>query len=171
MMRWIASSSGASIKENGMTKSIERDAYLASQGQEIGISQWHLIDQKRIDAFADTTGDHQFIHIDPERAARETPFGGTIAHGFLTVSMLSALAYEALPSIQGTAMSVNYGFDKLRFIAPVRSGARIRASFVLAEAKMRGPNELLSRNNVTVEIEGNDKPALVAEWLSLVYFA
>ena len=146
-------------------------AYQALVGKEIGVSSWHLIDQPRINAFANDTEDHQFIHVDPERAKKETAFGATIAHGFLTMSMLSVMSYEVMPAIAGTTMGVNYGFDKLRFISPVRSGKRVRGRFVLAEAKLRKPNELQSRTNVTVEIEGEDKPALVAEWLGLIYLA
>ena len=145
-------------------------AYQALVGKEIGVSSWHLIDQPRINAFANDTEDHQFIHVDPERAKKETAFGATIAHGFLTMSMLSVMSYEVMPAIAGTTMGVNYGFDKLRFLSPVRSGKRVRGRFVLAEAKLRKPNELQSRTNVTVEIEGEDKPALVADWLGLIYF-
>lgn len=154
-----------------MPPTIARDAYLAMVGSEIGVSLWHLIDQKRIDAFAETTEDHQFIHVDPERAARDTPFGTTIAHGFLTLSMLSVFNYEVIPKIAGATMGVNYGFDKLRFISPVRAGSRIRGRFTLTEAKMRAANELFSRTSVSVEIEGEDKPALAADWIGLVYFA
>jgi acyl dehydratase len=150
---------------------ITLEAYQAMVGKEIGVSSWHLIDQPRIDTYADVTEDHQFIHVDPERAKKETAFGTTIAHGFLTMSMMSVMSYEVMPAIAGTTMGVNYGFDKLRFISPVRSGTRVRGRFVLAEAKLRKPNELQSRTNVTVEIEGEDKPALVAEWLGLIYFA
>ncbi|WIW48979.1 MaoC family dehydratase [Bradyrhizobium sp. 62B] len=150
---------------------ITLEAYQALVGKEIGVSSWHLIGQPRIDTYADVTEDHQFIHVDPERAKKETAFGTTIAHGFLTMSMLSVMSYEVMPAIAGTTMGVNYGFDKLRFISPVRSGKRIRGRFVLAEAKLRKPNELQSRTNVTVEIEGEDKPALVADWLGLIYFA
>ena len=147
------------------------EAYQAMVGKEIGVSSWHLVDQPRIDTYADVIEDHQFIHVDPERAKKETAFGTTIAHGFLTMSLLSIMSYEVMPVIAGTTMGVNYGFDKLRFISPVRSGKRVRGRFVLAEAKLRKPNELQSRTNVTVEIEGEDKPALVAEWLGLTYFA
>ena len=154
----------------GMTTTIDRDAYLKLVGQEVGVSSWHLVDQKRIDVFAEVTADHQFIHVDPVRAARETPFGTTIAHGFLSLSLLSAFSYEVLPRIEGTAMSVNYGFDKLRFVSPVRSGARVRGRFKLLEATWRSPKELLSRTNVTVEIEGESKPALVADWIGLLFF-
>ncbi|WP_027573903.1 MaoC family dehydratase [Bradyrhizobium sp. WSM1743] len=149
---------------------ITLEAYQAMVGKEIGVSSWHLIDQPRIDTYADVIEDHQFIHVDPERA-KETAFGTTIAHGFLTMSLLSIMSYEVMPVIAGTTMGVNYGFDKLRFISPVRSGKRVRGRFVLAEAKLRKPNELQSRTNVTVEIEGEDKPALVADWLGLIYFA
>ncbi|MGX4772445.1 MaoC family dehydratase [Bradyrhizobium guangdongense] len=149
---------------------ITLESYQAMVGKEIGVSSWHLIDQPRIETFADVTEDHQFIHVDPERA-KETAFGTTIAHGFLTMSMLSVMSYEVMPAIAGTTMGVNYGFDKLRFISPVRSGGRVRGRFVLAEAKLRKPGELQSRTNVTVEIEGEDKPALVADWLGLIYIA
>ncbi|MBW5437621.1 MaoC family dehydratase [Bradyrhizobium canariense] len=150
---------------------ITLQAYQAMVGKEIGVSSWHLVDQPRIDTYADVIEDHQFIHVDPERAKKETAFGTTIAHGFLTMSLLSIMSYEVMPVIAGTTMGVNYGFDKLRFISPVRSGKRVRGRFVLAEAKLRKPNELQSRTNVTVEIEDEDKPALVAEWLGLIYFA
>lgn len=150
---------------------ITLEAYQAMVGREIGVSSWHLIDQPRIDTYAGVIEDHQFIHVDPERAKKETAFGTTIAHGFLTMSMLSVMSYEVMPAIAGTTMGVNYGFDKLRFISPVRSGKRVRGRFVLAEAKLRKPGELQSRTNVTVEIEGEDKPALVADWLGLIYFA
>ena len=147
------------------------EAYQAMVGKESGVSSWHLIDQNRINVYADVIEDHQFIHVDPERAKKETAFGTTIAHGFLTMSLLSIMSYEVMPVIAGTTMGVNYGFDKLRFISPVRSGKRVRGRFVLAEAKLRKPNELQSRTHVTVEIEGEDKPALVADWLGLIYFA
>jgi acyl dehydratase len=150
---------------------ISLEAYQAMVGKEIGVSSWHLVDQPRIDTYADVIEDHQFIHVDPERAKKETAFGTTIAHGFLTMSLLSIMSYEVMPVIAGTTMGVNYGFDKLRFISPVRSGKRVRGRFVLAEAKLRKPNELQSRTNVTVEIEGEDRPALVADWLGLIYFA
>ena len=145
-------------------------AYQAMVGKEVGVSSWHLVDQKRIDVYADVIEDHQFIHIDPERAKKETPFGSTVAHGFLTMSLLSIMSYEVMPVIEGTTMGVNYGFDKLRFISPVKAGSRVRGRFVLTEAKLRNDKELQSRTNVTVEIEGEDKPALVADWLGLIYF-
>ena len=153
-----------------MGAEVTRDAYLGMVGSELGVSSWRLVDQARIDAFADNTEDHQFIHVDPVRAARETPFGATIAHGFLTLSLLSTFAYEVLPTVSGVGMGVNYGFDKVRFISPVRAGSRVRARFRLAEATMRSPSELLSRTQVSIEIEGEDKPALVADWLGLLLF-
>ena len=139
-------------------------------GETLGTSDWFLIDQRRIDGFADTTEDHQFIHVDPERAKKETAFGNTIAHGFLTMSLMSIMSYEVMPVIEGTAMGVNYGFDKLRFLSPVRAGSRVRGRFTLVEARLRKPKELQSRTSVTVEIEGEDKPALVADWIGLIYF-
>ncbi|CCD85526.1 nodN [Bradyrhizobium sp. ORS 285] len=149
---------------------ISLQSYQAMVGQEIGVSSWHVLDQQRIDTYADVIEDHQFIHVDPE-AAKATPFGTTIAHGFLTMSLLSVMSYEVMPAIEGTAMGVNYGFDKLRFISPVKSGKRVRGRFVLSEATLRKPGELQSRTNVTVEIEGEDKPALVADWIGLIYLS
>src|SRR6201985_1029032 len=144
-------------------------AYQAMVGKEVGVSSWHVVDQGRINVYADVIEDHQFIHIDPERAKRETPFGTTVAHGFLTMSLMSIMSYEVMPVIEGTTMGVNYGFDKLRFISTVRSGSRVRGSFVLAEAKLRKPKELQPRTSVTVEIEGEAKPAIVADWIGLIY--
>lgn len=149
---------------------VSLQAYQAMVGKEIGVSSWHLIDQKRIDVYADVIEDHQFIHVDPERAKKETAFGTTIAHGFLTMSLMSIMSYEVMPIIEGTSMGVNYGFDKLRFLSPVRSGSRVRGRFTLAEAKLRKPKELQSRTSVTVEIEGEEKPALIADWIGLIYF-
>jgi len=146
-------------------------AYQEMLGREVGVSSWHLVDQSRINMFADVIEDHQFIHIDPERAKRETPFGTTVAHGFLTMSLMSIMSYEVMPIIEGTTMGVNYGFDKLRFISPVRAGSRVRGRFTLMEAKLRKPTELLSRTSVSVEIEGEEKPAIVADWIGLIYFA
>lgn len=140
-------------------------------GQEVGRSAWRLVSQEDIDRFAEATGDHQFIHVDPVRAAAETRFGGTVAHGFLTLSLLSAFAYEALPQVAGRAMGVNYGFDRVRFVSPVRSGARVRARFQLRSAERRSTGELLLSYGVTVDIDGEPKPALVAEWLSMAVLA
>ena len=150
---------------------VSLEAYQKMVGHEVGVSSWHVVDQKRIDVYADVIEDHQFIHVDPARAKAETAFGTTIAHGFLTMSLMSIMSYEVMPVIEGTTMGVNYGFEKLRFISPVRSGSRVRGRFTLAEAKLRKPRELQSLTHVTVEIEGEEKPALVADWIGLIYFA
>jgi acyl dehydratase len=137
-------------------------------GEEVGVSGWIAIDQARIDAFADTTDDRQFIHVDPGAAAL-TPLGGTIAHGFLTLSLLSRMAAEATLLPDGLKMAVNYGFDRVRFLAPVRSGSRVRARFVLDSVEEKAPGQILMRHAVTVEIAGEDKPALTAEWIGLMF--
>ncbi len=136
-------------------------------GQEIGVSSWMTVDQERINRFAEVTADRQFIHVDPERAAAETPFGGTIAHGFLTLSLLSAMGQEALPVIQDRAMGINYGLERVRFLSPVPSGAQVRGRFTLSEVAMRSPTQAMLRYQVTVEIQGAGKPALAAEWITL----
>ena len=135
-------------------------------GQEVGLSRWITVDQDRIDAFARITEDEQFIHVDPE-AAKATPFGGTIAHGFLTLSLASAMSYDAVKPLDGVVMGVNYGFDKLRFLAPVPAGSRIRGRFKLLSAEDKGGGRWLLKHELTVEIEGADKPALIAEWLGM----
>jgi acyl dehydratase len=137
-------------------------------GQEVGVSGWLTIDQQRIDEFADATEDRQFIHTDPETAA-QTPFGGTIAHGFLSLSMLSRMAAEGMLVPDSIKMAVNYGLDRVRFIKPVRSGKRIRGRFRLDSVEEKAPGQLLLRHTVTVEIEGEEKPALTAEWLGLLF--
>jgi Acyl dehydratase len=138
-------------------------------GQEVGLSPWFTVDQARIDAFAEVTEDRQFIHVDPVRAA-ETPFGGTIAHGYLTLSMLSHLAVTAEIPFPPARASLNYGFDKVRFLTPVRAGARIRGRFTLTGVEER-PGGLMLRLAVSVEIEGSDKPALAADWLVMLQLA
>ena len=152
------------------TPAMSIDDLAACVGGEPFVSRWFFIDQPRIDAFAEITEDRQFIHIDPERA-RATLFGGPIAHGFLTLSMLSAMGEDALPRIADVAMGVNYGFEKLRFLAPVLAGARVRGGFKLLSATRRGEREWLMTNEVTVEIEGAAKPALVAQWLTMYAMA
>ena len=144
------------------------DEIRARVGTEIGVSGWLTIDQARIDVFADTTEDRQFIHVDPEAAAR-TPFGGTVAHGFLSLAMLSRMGADSMLIPEGAKMAVNYGLDRVRFIAPVRSGKRIRGRFVLDSIDEKAPGQLLLRHTVTVEIEGVDKPALTAQWLGLLF--
>src|SRR6201985_1270769 len=118
---------------------VSLESYQAMVGKEVGVSSWHLVDQDRINVYADVIDDHQFIHVDPERARRETAFGSTVAHGFLTMSLMSIMSYEVMPVIEGTTMGVNSGFANLRFISPVRSGSRVRGRFTLAEAKLRKP--------------------------------
>jgi acyl dehydratase len=140
----------------------------AHVGTEVGLSSWLTIDQARVDAFADATEDRQFIHVDPEAAA-QTPFGGTVAHGFLSLSMLSRMGAEAMLLPENLRMAVNYGLDRVRFIAPVPSGKRIRGRFVLDSVDEKAPGQLLVRHSVTVEIEGVDKPALTAQWLGLLF--
>jgi acyl dehydratase len=137
-------------------------------GQEIGLSSWIAIDQSRIDAFAGATEDRQFIHVDPDAAAR-TPFGGTIAHGFLTLSLLSRMAAETALVPDTTKMVVNYGLDRVRFLAPVRSGKRIRGRFTLDGVEEKSAGQILLRHVISVEIEGEDKPALSAVWLTLLF--
>tara|TARA_R110000744_G_scaffold145205_3_gene257546 strand:+ start:76549 stop:77010 length:462 start_codon:yes stop_codon:yes gene_type:complete len=145
-----------------------KPADLAGQiGKEIGLSDWIRLDQSRIDQFADVTEDHQFIHLDAERAAKETPFGGTIAHGFLSLSMLSRMAMDIAFTLEGMAMGINYGFDKVRFLTPVRSGKNIRGRFVLEDAVEKSPGQWMLRFGITVEIEGEDRPALIAQWLTM----
>jgi acyl dehydratase len=141
--------------------------YQSLIGSELGMSSWIAIDQQRIDRFADSILDRQPIHVDPD-AARHSLFGGTIAHGFLTLSLLSAMLYEAVPIIEGTSTSINYGFNSLRFLAPVRCDAHIRGRFVLRAVKQRESTAYLSTFTATVEIENEPKPALVAEWLILM---
>jgi acyl dehydratase len=148
---------------------MEKDALAARVGTEIGVSDWIRLDQATIQAFADLTGDHSFIHVDAERA-RTTPFGTTIAHGFLTLSMLSQMAYQVCPRIAGAKYGVNYGCDRLRFIAPVKNGSRVRAHFVLRSMEEQAGNRVQLRYDTTVEIEGEAKPALAIEWLTMTFF-
>jgi acyl dehydratase len=137
-------------------------------GTEIGVSDWILIDQQAIDAFADVTGDHQFIHVDPAAAA-QTPFGGTVAHGFLTLSLLSQMAAGVMLIPPTIKMAVNYGFEKVRFIAPVRSGKNVRGRFTLVSVEEKRPGQWQFLHHVTVEIEGEDKPALTADWIGMIF--
>jgi len=137
-------------------------------GEEVGVSSWLTIDQARIDAFADATEDHQFIHVDPAAAAA-AGLSGTIAHGFLSLSLLSRMAADATLLPEGLKMALNYGFDRIRFLAPVRSGKRVRGRFVLDSVEEKAPGQWLMRHNVTVEIEGEDKPAMTAVWLGLMF--
>jgi acyl dehydratase len=139
-------------------------------GKEMGVSEWFLIDQARINDFADTTVDHQFIHVDPEKASK-TPFGTTIAHGFLTLSLLPHLVSGLGAGMEGAVMGLNYGFDKIRFLAPVKVNSRVRARVKLADVQEKAPKQYLVKQEITVEIENEAKPALVAEWLTMVMVA
>ena len=137
-------------------------------GSEIGVSEWFTVTQDRIDAFADATLDHQFIHVNPARAAAESPFGVTIAHGFLTLSLLPHLGSGVKLTPEGTKVEINYGTEKVRFLAPVPVGSEIRARVALADINERRPGQYLIKRMITVEIRGADRPALVAETLTLV---
>ena len=140
--------------------------------EDQGAGDWFTVGQEQIDRFADVTNDHQFIHVDPERAAAETPFGGTIAHGFLTLSMLvhlqESIETEPMP-LDGLMMGINYGFEKVRFITPVPSGARIRASAAIKNVELKGTSVQTTRT-MTIEIEGVERPALVADWIGRFVF-
>jgi acyl dehydratase len=144
-----------------------------SVGEPEGTGKWFEITQERINAFADVTEDHQFIHVDPNLAAELSPWGTTIAHGFLTLSLLVKLS-ESIPQpperAEGAVMGVNYGFDKVRFISPVRVGSKVRCSSVLASVEQKDPNTLQTTRTMTVEIEGEPKPALVADWITRVVY-
>src|SRR5215212_5718460 len=144
------------------------ELFRADIGNDEGTGEWFQVTQDQIDRFADVTHDHQFIHVDPERA-KSTPFGTTIAHGFLTLSMLTHLSSSASagPPDPGKYAGMNYGFNRVRFVSPVKVGSRIRARAVTANAELKGDAVELTRN-ITVEIEGEEKPALVAEWVTRV---
>ncbi|MEO0440715.1 MAG: MaoC family dehydratase [Pseudomonadota bacterium] len=137
------------------------------KGKEVGVSDWFEASQDRINKFADCTEDHQFIHVDEEAAAK-TPFGGTIAHGLLTLSLMPAMSYGVTLGLEGTVMGINYGYDKVRFLNPVRAGSKIRARHVLVDAQEKQPGRWLLSYDVTVEIEGIETPALIARSLVMV---
>lgn len=149
----------------GPVKSIGIDEFSKAVGKELGVSAWTLIDQAMVDTFAKVTGDTYFIHTNPERAKKETPFGGSIAHGFLTLSLLANMAYQVAPGIRETKTGVNYGFNRLRFVAPVPTGSRVRGRFVL-KAFERQAARWQATYDVSIEIEGAGKPAIVAEWVT-----
>jgi len=137
-------------------------------GTDLGVSNWIEVDQTMIDLFAECTGDRQWIHIDVDRARRESPFGAPVAHGYLTLSLIPVMAYEIGAAPEGVAASINYGLDKVRFLTPVKPGSRVRAHYKLREVTPRSEKEFLLKNEVTVEIEGADKPALYAESLTVI---
>ena len=149
-----------------MSLKLNRNNMKESIGAGTGTSDWLLIDQGRINAFADCTDDHQFIHVDAERAA-ETQFGSTIAHGFLSLSMLSYFAESVVCVFENTVMGINYGFDKVRFLAPVKVNKRIRAHDRLLDVQEKKPGQFLTKHEITIEIEGETTPALIAEWLTM----
>ncbi len=137
-------------------------------GQETGVSDWLTVDQNRINAFADVTGDHQFIHVDVEKA-KKTPFGGTIAHGYLTLSLVAYFGQQTSLKVEGVQMAINYGLNSARFLTPVRSGKRIRMRSTLANVTPKGAGRVLMTVTNTIEIEGEEKPALVADSLVLLF--
>ena len=152
-------------------EAISIDHWRSLIGTEIGVSRWIAIEQPLIDDFARITGDDQFIHVDPRRAKVESPYGGTVAHGFLTLALLPTMAREVLPQTRGAQARINYGFDKIRFLAPVRAGGRVRARFRLLQAQERRPGELTLKYEVAVEVEESERPAIIAEWLSRILVA
>lgn len=145
---------------------VSREELLGSAGQSLPVTDWFTVTQSQIDAFADCTHDHQFIHTDPQQAA-QTPFGGTIAHGFLSLSMLSYFAQSFGLEVNGAQMGINYGFNKVRFISPVKVDSRIRCHARVVEVTEPNPNQFYVTYDVTIELEGNDKPALVAQWIGI----
>jgi acyl dehydratase len=148
-------------------KAIPLDEFRNSAGTELGPSDWFLVDQDRIDLFADVTEDHQFIHVNPQRAAR-TPFGGSIAHGYLMLSLLSYLNRQYALAPEGIVMGVNYGSDKVRYLQPVKAGSRVRSRSKIVSVEEKSPGQWLMKSAVTMEIEGSDKPAMYAETISLI---
>ncbi|SAL06613.1 MaoC-like dehydratase [Caballeronia arationis] len=137
-------------------------------GRELGVSNWVIVDQARIDAFAECTGDKQWIHVDVERATRESPYGGTIAHGYLTLSLLATLAIEVGLIPADARAGLNYGLDKVRFMAPVKAGARVRSRVVLLEVEEKQGGRIIVKTANELQVEGEDKPALVAETLAML---
>ena len=140
------------------------------QGAEIGVSEWILIDQSKIDDFARVTQDDQFIHVNPERAKNETDFGGTIAHGFLVLSLASKFSLDVLGQNSQKSVSINYGFDKVRFISPVLANSLVRGRFNLKRVDINRPTELRQIYDLSIEIKGLDRPAIIAEWITLTIY-
>lgn len=145
---------------------VTKEELMAKVGTEVGVSEWLEVSQDMINKFADATGDHQFIHVNPEMA-KMTPFGTTIAHGFLTLSLMPVLSAKAdMPHLDGIKMGVNYGGNKTRFLAPVKSGKRVRGRFKLLEIEEKRPGQWQQIMEFTVEVEGEEKPAVIAEWIT-----
>ena len=154
-----------------MSNFVSTDQLVGYIGKEVGLTDWFEVDQERINNFAEATGDFQYIHVDEKRAA-ETPFGATLAHGFLTLSLLSKLSsMSGGIKLENSVMGINYGLNKVRFLNPVKVNSKIRARFELISAEEKKPNHYLLKHNVTVEIEGEEKPALIAEWLGMSVLA
>ena len=151
-------------------KTVKAADLQATVGTDLGVSDWITIEQDRVNQFADVTEDHQFIHVNPEMA-KMTPFGGPIAHGFLTLSLLSKFSEQGGLVIEGVKMGVNYGFEKVRFLAPVKVGKKVRGHFKLKAADEKRPGQYLLTYEITVEIEGEEKPALIADWLGMQFVA
>jgi acyl dehydratase len=149
-------------------KTISTEELTTLAGTKLTPSEWVELSQERINTFADCTEDQQFIHIDEEKAAH-TPFGGTIAHGFLTLSMLARMAEDSMFSPDNTVMAMNYGFDKIRFLAPVRAGKRVRLTGEVLDVTPKDDNRFLIKTGLAIEIEGEETPALVAEWLNMFF--
>ncbi|MBK8629760.1 MAG: MaoC family dehydratase [Sphingomonadales bacterium] len=148
---------------------VSKEEFLSMVGKEVGVSDWLLIDQDMVNKFAEATGDHQWIHVDEEKA-KLTPFGGTIAHGFLSLSLLPVLSAKAdLPRLDGVKMGVNYGGNKTRFLSPVRVGSRVRGRFKMLELEEKRPGQWQQTLEYTLEIEGAEKPALIAEWITQMF--
>ena len=152
-----------------MTERVSREEFKEMVGRENGVSDWILIDQSRVNRFADATEDHQWIHVEIEKA-KKGPFGGTIGHGFLTLSLLPAFAESAAYSPEGVKMAINYGLNRVRFLTPVPVGSRVRSRMVLTNIEEKDPGRLLMTTTHTIEIEGREKPACIAESLAMLFF-
>lgn len=151
-----------------MPEKLPLDLYKALEGKEIGTSGWITVDQAMIDGFCDVTGDYQFIHNNPERAKTDTPFGGAIAHGFLTLSLITQMYKDNVPQLKDHEVIINYGLNRVRFLEPVPSGAEIRSVFTLNALTQKREDQYLAENGVHVEIKGAEKPAMIATWLTLL---
>lgn len=157
------------LQKGTRMRSVSLEKLKSMIGAEMVGTAWTLVDQAMIDKFADATGDHQFIHVDPEKA-KLTPFGGTIAHGFLTLSLMPLLSSKIdMPRLEGVKMGVNYGGNRVRFLNPIRSGKRVRGRSTLIDITEKRPGQIQITSEFTVEIEGEDKPAMIAEWISQVF--
>ncbi len=149
-------------------KTVKKEELAGLVGTEVGISDWITINQDRINIFADVTEDHQFIHVD-EAKAKHTPFGTTIAHGFLTLSLLSKFSEQGSITLEGVQMGMNYGFDKVRFLSPVPVGSKVRGRFTIKDAVEKRPGQFLITYDITVDIDGGEKPALICEWMAMQF--